>query len=446
MRINRVSMFSICLFLLAFQCNLNAQLSAYHGILFPYDNPNSVVYSTGSLTYAAADYSANIQSNPVSFSFIQNPQIFLIFNHEISRYYITDIKINKTLFNNGNNEKEKKLDPKYKLYPRFISCTLPINLDKHSIFLSASLNKIQMPEHEVWLTSNKYPGLDPKLDFHHQRDGQVWNASMNIGYQLPLNINLGITWSKWFGSWHWYDNNTSHSVIGEGKFKYNGNNFSIGLLKKYKSHSISISYYTPLSLMEADDISIYNMGEINYAIQQKFNGAFKVGIAHQVNDKLKFAYGYRYQNNFSMSKIELYPSTEGLTLRETKDEYSSSHQIALACEYIFYCKGKKLPIFVTYWADWLPKRHGSSGLNIYQDFIPKYHYRLPELYENIAAGICFPFYFFNIHLTGQLNFHPIRVIYFPGMYSNRDSPLSFDAKRMRFLFNLGVSYAFKSNG
>ena len=240
--------------------NLFAQLSPYHSILFPYDNPNRVVYSAGSLTYAASDYSANIQNNPVSFSYVKKPQIFFIFNQDISRYYITDIRINKTLFNTENDDKEKKLDAKYKLYPRFISCTMPLNVAKHRIFLSASLNKIQTPEHDVQLTSKKYSGLNPELDFFHHRDGRVWNASINIGYQLPLNINLGITWSKWFGSWHWYDYNTAQSVIGEGKFKYNGNNFSIGLLKKYKDHSISISYHTPLSLMEADDISIKNRG------------------------------------------------------------------------------------------------------------------------------------------------------------------------------------------
>ncbi|MBL7111357.1 MAG: hypothetical protein ISS19_05390 [Bacteroidales bacterium] len=429
-------LFGLCVFLTD---NLHAQLSACHSIMFPYDNPNRVIYSAGSLTYSAADYSANIQSNPVSFSFVEKPQIFFILNQDISRYHITDIRINKTLFNNGNNDKERKLDPEYKLYPIFISCTLPLNVANQRIFLSASLNKIQMPEHEVRLTGNEYPGLDPELDFHHQRDGHVWNATMNIGYQFPLNINLGITWSQWFGSYHWYDYNTSQSVIGEGKFKYDGNNFSIGLLKKYKDHSISISYHAPLTLMKADDIYIKNMGEDKYTLQQKFDGAFKLGIAFILNDKSTLSFGYRYQNKFSIEGIAVRYDKS----REIKYEYSNSHQIAIAYEYIVYFKGKKLPVFLSYWADWLPKKSGFGQLNIYQDFSGDYHYQLPELYENIAGGICFPFYFLNIHLTGQLNLYPISVTYLPLNYTHIIPPLSFDAKRMNVIFNFGVSYAFK---
>ena len=420
--------------------NLHAQLTPYHSILFPYDNPNSVVYSAGSLTYAIADYSANIQNNPVSFSFVQKPRLCVIVNQEFSRYYITGINTN--FFHDGHNEKEKKLDTIYELYPRYISCILPLNLSAHKIFLSASLNKIQKPEHEVWLPCNQYPGLDPELDFHHQRDGHVWNASINIGYQFPLNISLGIAWSKWFGSWRWYDYNTSQSVTGECEFKYNGNNFSIGLLKKFKRHLISISYHTPLSLMEANDISIKNRGEYKYTLQQKFNGALKLGIAFILNDKTTLSFGYRYQDKFSMRKKVVWHAGSEMFF-ETSDEYGASHQIAVACEYIVYCKGKKLPIFLACWADWLPKESGAGAPAIYQYFSPDYHYHSPELYENISAGISFPLYLFNIHLTSQLSFYPIEAIYFPYMRSTYP-PLSFNAKKLSVIFSLGISYDFNS--
>lgn len=430
------------IFILTVVKSLHAQLSPYHGIVFPYDNPNRVVYSAGSLTYAALDYSANIHNNPVSFSFVQKPRLFVIFNQEVSRYYITGI--NKDFFLNGNIKKEKGLDAEYELYPRFISCVLPLNIAKHRIFLSASLNKIRKPEHEVWLQGNEYPGLDPELDFHHQRDGHVWNASINIGYVLPFNINLGITWTKWFGSWHWYDYNTPNSVIGEGIFKYNGNNFSIGLLKKYKNQIVSISYHTPLSLMEADDISIESRGEYKYTLQQKFNGALKIGIGFILNDKTTLSFGYRYQDKFSIRKTMFWHAGSDM-VAETIDEYGSAHQIAIACEYIVHCKGNKLPIFLTYWADWLPKEHEVGEPIIYQDFSPDYHYHFPELYANIAAGISFPFYSFNIHFASQLNIFPIETIYFPYRY-NTYPPLSFNAKKMSVVFSLCVSYDFRGGG
>lgn len=414
---------------------LHAQLSPYHGIVFPYDSPNRVVYSAGSLTYATADYSANIQNNPVSFSFIKKPQIFLIFNHDISRYYLTSIRVNRLFY---NQEKSKTLHPKYNFYPRFISYTLPLNFAHQSIFLSASLNKIQTPEHEVWMTDHEYTDLN----FHHQRDGHVWNASINIGCQLPLNVNLGITWSKWFGSWHWHDHNTSHSIIGEGKFKYNGNNFSIGLLKKFKGISISFNYHAPFTLMKTDDIFIkWRSNEEKYNLQQKFDGAFKLGIAYQLNDKLTLSLGCRYQNKFSMKKT----MKRNFLNDKQKDEYGSSQQIALACEYIMYCNGKKLPIFLAYWANWLPKTNS-------QPFQFQYGYQIyttndhSKLNNNIIIGICYPLYLLNIHFSSQLNIcsiHAYNQLVPPWSCAGLTSS-NFDAKKMSVIFNLGVSYAFKS--
>lgn len=437
-----LTLYGLCLFLTN---NLYAQLSPYHGIVFPYDNPNRAVYSAGSLTYAAADYSANIQNNPVSFSYIQRPQIFLIINQDISRYYLTDIKINKNLFNNGNNVKEKNLNPGYKLNPGFISGTLPLNIANQRIFLSASLNKIQMPAHEIWLPSSKYPGLPPELDFHHQRDGRVWNGSINVGCQLPLNVNLGITWSKWFGSWNWYDHNFSQRIIGKGSFKYHGDNFGIGLLKKNTNLSICFCYYTPLTLMKADSILIKNMCEMSYTLRQKFNGAFKFGVASQLADKLILSVAFRYQNNFSVKEIMLYPTIEGLALLDTKYEYSSSYQIAMACEYIVCFKTKKVPIFVSYGANWLPKLL-KKGLNVWQLTYRNVYQEFSKnslLSHNFAVGIHFPFHLLNIHLASQLNIDPIQAIYLPNNYSHIFSPMSFNAKRLNFMFHFGVSYKFK---
>ena len=165
--------------------------SAYHGIVFPYDNPNNVFFSAGSYTYSSPDYSGNIQNNPVSISQFKYPQITINFNQNISKYKIYD-------FMPFEKENSSSLQSKYNVYVGFLSSSIPIKIKSKIFSIGIIINKIECPEHEIWMSSN-----ESRFNFQHYREGYPWNASIGIGLELPFNMDIGFSWSKWFGSWNW---------------------------------------------------------------------------------------------------------------------------------------------------------------------------------------------------------------------------------------------------
>ena len=422
-------------FLIFLTTNIHAQFSAYHGIIFPYDTPNKVIHSIGSITYAFPDYSANIQNNPVSLSFIQNPRIYISFNQEISRYSI--LKYKYYMYISGI-EKTKTLPAKKNIYPGFVSGALPFSLFKRSFVIGVSINKTHSPEYEIWETNKE----DPELIFKHQRKGDVWNATIGICYRLTSDINIGLGWSKWFGNWSWHNENTLKTISSEGKFRYFGNVVNIGLIKQSQNLSYCFIFHFPFTLMKADNVSInLRYGIERYNINQHFNGAFKAGIVYRWNNRFSLSSGYRYQEKASLKQT---PVKIGLGNYERKEEYDMTHQVSIAGEYIFHFKNIKIPTFLAYRAYWWPNVHskGYYGVTNYQDFIINDSFFYPI--NNIALGLNAHFSSFIFHLTGQWNMHSIS-------YNLADHPItasamipkSFKAKKSTFLFNFGVSYDFK---
>lgn len=421
--------------------NTQAQFSAYHGILFPYDNPSKVIYSAGSLTYALPDYSLNIQNNPVNSMMIEFPQVFTSFDQDISKYTISDY-----IYDAPNPQQLEPIPTKYSLYPSFVSAVLPIKSFKKKFVIAAYLAKINFPEREV-ATSGAWNSIP------YQKKGNVWNASVGISHNLPYNTSVGISLSKWMGSWK-FENDKSHSIFFSGKFRYIGNILNLGILKQYKRVSLSFIYHSPSTLMKTENVFLNRFGQnTKHEIQQHFNGAFKVGGAYHWNEKITLSAGYRYQARFSMQD-QL--KTEGSDNIKIKEEYGRSHQLSIAGEYIINHKNRKYPVFLAYWTDWLPSTPETIPKSIENHNVTYNRYHIQGfqfLYienhanrsNNLAFGIRFPFYFTKIHLTGQWQQNRVFVLNYIncGCAAPILSKENFNAKKSTFMLGIGVSYAFK---
>ena len=432
--------FFLLLTLLLNTNNTNAQFTAYHGIVFPYANANNVVMSAGDITYASLGYSANIQSNPAFLSYFKSPVISVYFTEDISKYYISEIRvIPGTIEKKG---KSKTLPAEYKFYPASSSAILPINLWNKKFVIGTSINKFLYPEQEVWLENPDYSDVN----FRHQRNGDVWKANIGFGCSLPFGIHAGIGWSKWFGRWKWLDKNPNHDITGSGELLYDGSNFYVGFAKQFTKILLSFTYYTPITLMRANDalISWHNL-DLRYDLKQHYNGAFKLGVGYKIYNRMTLSSGYRYQKMFLMNmkrKMEEHDNYE------IDAKYGDSHQIAIACEYFFYSKQKKIPIFFSYWANWQPRLKlidlGYQFMTSSNDFYSADHHSVFN--NNLAFGIQYPIAFFTINITGQWQLNSIRIVHnlVPSIGNIRSPRKEFYlAKRSTFLFNVGLSYSFK---
>ena len=446
MKLHRfVKFFIFTVFLISNTC---AQFSAYHGIVFPYDGPNKVIHSIGSITYAFPDPSADVQNNPVGLSFIQHPQIFINLSQDISKYYISiSQKISKYFISRYSNildgtEESKTLPVNYSFYPEFFSVALPVNVFKRKCVFAGSINKILSPEHEVWLEMNENYA---NLNFNHQREGNVYNAALGLCYQLAPNINVGIGWNKWFGHWSWYDENISKTIYCHGHFDYYGNNFNLGLLSQYQDLSVCFIFHFPFTLMKAENIFLNLQKQSKkYNMQQHFNGAFKAGVAYRLNNRMSLSAGYRFQGTASKKQME----TDSYN-HEIREEYDVSHQISIASEYILNLKNSKLPIFLACWVNWIPEtmfRSYYGNVNYlalgYQIF--SIGNNIGPVY-NIAFGFNVPLSSVILHFTGQWYLNSINGLTSdatPG--AARWSPVYFEAKKSTFMINVGISHVLKS--
>ncbi len=407
-----------------------AQLSVYHGIVYPYDTPNRVLHSIGSLTYAVPDKSANVQNNPASLFFIQNPRIYISFNQEISKYSYSQWRYNREI------EKSKNLPVRYNTYPGSVSGALPFNLLKKSFVLGVSLNKIHSPEYEIWEPINSdYP----EFIFDHHRKGNVWNAAVGICYRLSSDTNIALGWTKWFGNWSWPNENTIQPISSSGNFRYLGNAVNIGYLKQSQKLSYCFIFHLPFTLMKADNVSVYGgqrTESYTITLKQHFNGAFKAGIAYRWSDHFLLSAGYRYQEFVSQKQTFI---REGSFNYTKKEEYEMSNQISLAGEYSFLIRNIKFPLYLACWLNWQPKAASSSfGHQVFwsdDNINPVNH---------IAFGLNMPLFSLMLFLTCQWNQSSINysIAENPRRPSAR-IPASYKANKSTFLFNIGVSYDYK---
>lgn len=425
--------------------NAYTQFSAYHGIIFPYDNPNNVIHSAGSVTYALPDYSANILNNPVSSSFVQRPQIYLSFNRDNSRYEVS----RHITFSPYEVENLKIQFSRYVYYPDSFSGVLPVKIDKRKSALAFSLNKINSPEYEVWLPSNKYVDLD----LTHIRNGNVWNASIGISHQFSKDITVGLSWSKWFGKWDWHDDNRSGFIDGNGTFKYTGNLVNIGILKKFQNLSVCLIFHSPFTLLKTNSTAVLGWGRTeeyfkHFKIRQHFKGAYKLGIAYQWKNRFSISTGYRYQRKSLIilkRKIPFFGREY-----EIEEEYGDSHLVSLANEIVFRFKNMKIPVFLSYWVNWQPNFHAPDPVFTYLIDYKYFGYQFltndesSVIAKNLALGIKFPLHSIIFHLTSQWSSSEIdgANITMPRKYPLMKPVEIFEAKKSIFTINFGISYAF----
>lgn len=427
--------------------HLYAQFSEYHSVINPYDFVNNTIYNIGCVTYALPDYSINIQNNPVAPTFIDRSRIYFGVSQNISKY---DLKRN--VINFLDIDKKNEQFTQNKIQPNIFSGSFPFKLGNKIFKFSLSVNKIHSPEYELWLGNNKYP----ELEFHHQREGNVWNTSIGFSHCFPLGIDIGVSWSKWFGNWHWSDSNSLGTVSGEGEYKYNGNTLNFGILKRISKLSICFILHSPVTLMKADNINLKWGEDLEYYnLYQHFSGSFKVGIAYHFKEKLSLSAGYRYQGG-SYMKINY---RRGTLMRELKEDYGPSHMLSIGGEYYFITPKKRFPIFLVYSINWMPSTPQVIPENITSEMdvhnINSYGYQFLTINKelayisSIALGINYPFKLFVFHLAGQWGLSSINIFNRTTsvrLHSSWRPPECIEVERTSFMLNLGVSFAFKTNG
>ena len=447
MQFRKYSILSSLLFVLFAQLSF-AQFSPYHGIVFPYDNPNNIIFSAGGITHAAPDYTLNVQSNPVSPILVRSPKIFLSFSRRILKY-----KENNYSQDHYIPVKSPEWPNEYNSFPNRFSGVLPIKLFKKGTAIAISINKINSPENPV-LTTNL-----SKDYINYQREGEVWIIAAGISSKLSDDVQVGLSLSKWLGGWEYGNNEERFYTKTTGKLLYYGNILNFGVIKNIKKFSLSFIYHTPTKLMHSENV-LLKWGRtgrfgVEHDIQQHFNGAFKFGLAYHWNERFTLSTGYRYQAKFSIrDKIKV--EADRKETIHTKEEYGRSHQISISTEYIARFVNYKFPVFIACWADYLPstpeilpKYLGDYYINRMDDYLFGFQFLTVDessnVSKNIAFGIQLPLSFLNLYLVGQYNQNSIHI------FNNINSPWvssfwwpsdSFDVKKSTFLFNIGVSCTF----
>ena len=382
---NRIA---ICILLLAiWSTNIFAQISAYHGIVFPYESSSRLPQSIGGITTAIPDFISAAQINPAGLAINIIPQVSIHFGQNLTRYKMdSDLPDKPTSLN------------EYNFYNGLFSGSIPIDLFHIKAVFAISANKIHTPEFEIWEALNEINNQP----IHHSRKGSVWNTTFGIGGKVTDGLSYGLSMTKWFGHWSWHDEIETGYINGEGKFKYSGFSFTLGLLQQFRKISLAVAVHTPFTLMKSENVRIKSwFGEDIHHIEQYFKGAARFGIAYHLNPQLILAAGYRYQGN-----ILLNDRVDSLSFESFEDKYGPSHQISLGGEYIFNFDKIDLPVFLAYRTSWMrdTQRNYLPGYQILSITNGK------DLSHEIVMGLNLFFKSYGIYFTTQWNSSPIQVL------------------------------------
>jgi len=320
-----------------------AQLSAYHSIVFPYEQRFLAGKSLGGASVAVPDYVPDARGNPAGLVFTETIQFFAAINAERIEYRpdyeYKYLQISENVYSQNQ------------FYPSQFSFAVPFRLFNKKTTIAVSLNKLNSPEIET-LDIQK---ITKNSGFIHNRSGNVWTSSLGISTLLAENFSLGLSWTRWNGNWKWQDEQyrnveyNLNAISGAGNYKYNGSSFNLGLMKQFHKLSIGLVVNSPFTLMKAENVQIKLWGPIEENnLEQRFNGAVSAGIAYQLFRKFRLGLGYRYQDDFMIKNVpDIYTEKN-----ETK--YSNSHKVSIAGEYTFNISSLQIPFFLVYNGQWLP--------------------------------------------------------------------------------------------
>ncbi len=310
-----------------------AQISAYNGIVYPYDSEHT--QTLGGIINAVPNHFSGIQSNPAGLTFFKNPKLSLSMHYNRSN----DILKNDWEDKNINFSTSD-------IYPGAISGSIPVKILNKNIVFALSYNKIEKPVFEIWDALNEVE----QVQADHSRKGNVGNVNIGFGTNFNKNFSIGFGITKWIGNWEWTDE-ISTDISGNGKFQYSGSNFTLGTLHHFNKISIGVTIHSPFTLMKSNNIFITTWyGDETYDINQYFKGAAKLGIVYNLNPQFILGIGYYFQNNFVM-KIK----SDNSELEEVKNNYGKSHQISIGSEFTFIFDEFQLPVFLTYQPTWTPE-------------------------------------------------------------------------------------------
>lgn len=380
---------TIILFILVLSStNIFAQISIYHGIVMPYDSNSRLPQTIGGITVAIPDFMSDAQMNPAGLISYKYPHLFI-----------------NTIQNRTNYEMDFDFNDKstsfseYNFYTGIFSGSIPTNLFNKKTVFAVSINKMNSPEIEIWEALNE----DNNLQIHHTRNGSVFNTTIGISSNFSDSFSFGLSMTKWFGNWTWHDEIESGDINGEGRFKYNGSSFTLGVLHKFKRISLGVVLHSPFTLMTSDQIQIKSwVGKDIHNIEQHFKGAARLGIAYHIIPKMTFGAGYRYQGSILLKdQIE----RESEFYKSIEDKYGKSHQISLGGEYTLSIYKMQLPVFLAYQTSWTTKTR--------RNYIPSYQYLSSQdgknLSHSIMMGSNLNFKSYGIYFTTQWNYRTIHV-------------------------------------
>jgi len=332
-----------------------AQLSAYHGIVFPYDNPNRQLLTSGGFNAAIPDIFSGIQINPAGLSNFTTPRVSAVFRQVLK-------KDNISFKEDGTSVSSKKTQ----FYPGGITGLLPVGSFRQPFIFTLSVNYIPAPEFDHYDALEKAK----QIQFYHRMTGNVWNSSLGISRCLFNNFHLGLSVTKWLGNWTWQDSTRYFNAVGSGKFNYSGTHVTLGMLYQLKDLRIGLTLYSPFTLMVSSRTYTWNwLDDISHTIEQKFNGGARIGVAYRINPRLSFGAGYRYQNQITMSD-----QTDNEYFGKVVSRYNESHQLSITLERIMQIKTLSIPVFLAYQGTMMPESPGSSVEYLFYTFKKKSKY------------------------------------------------------------------------
>jgi len=324
-----------------------AQLSAYHGIVFPYEQQTLAGKSLGGASVAVPDYVPDARGNPAGLAFSENIQFFAGINTQRDNY-----KLDYQFPAMGDAQKSKLTYTRNQFFPSNFSLAIPFDLKNKKAAVTLSVNKINIPE----IATMDIPEIKRDLDYDYTSNGDIWNSSLAAGIKLNENLSVGFSWTKWFGKWNWeteniivYDSTYSKNTA-QGTHEYSGNSFSLGVVQRIHKLSIGLVLHSPFTLMKADKVipdfwlpsDIVNM-------EQQYKGAVSVGLAYRVSQFSRIGLGYRYQDKFTIQETPDWEDAKPINF-----EYSNAHKVSISGEYAFHIFSLRVPVFLTYSGQWLP--------------------------------------------------------------------------------------------
>jgi hypothetical protein len=366
---------------------LFAQLSVYHGVIFPYESSGRLPQTVGGVSVAVPDFISGAQSNPAGLAFYQSPLVY-------ANLHLRRLKLTSDFASNGQSIALK-------------SCTgggqfsglIPVRLFGKKMVFAFSALKIDAPEFE------NIPMASEADHVKYTRTGTVWNTTLGISSRLFNHLTAGVSVTKWFGQWKWQDEFTPPIpyLTGNGTYKYTGINLSAGLMHQFDRFSWGMAIHSPFTLMKCYPERSTITSENFYHYEQKFTGMVSVGISYRFYPQFLWTAGFCFQNKMSVKEIVRNGKNTATLFVE---KFGGSHQANLGGEYVIKFRQVRVPVFLAYRAIWLPKTENSQS-DIYELFSSG---EKKKISHSVIAGLNLEYQSYGFYLTTQWNSSKVDVL------------------------------------